>query len=107
MLVCSSLSAALICLLARSLGSAPRCSSSHLCSESDIQMEGARPTTELRPVPSAGLYILSRGASGSLWCIEQVRTAVVVRQALGMLLRAVCYVQGIDGSSVSVCRGST
>jgi len=61
MLVCPSLSAARTCLLAESLGSVPRCSSSHLCLESDIQMEGA-PPTKLRPVPSAGLHMLSPGS---------------------------------------------
>ena len=105
MLVYPSLSVALTCLLARSLGSAPRCSSSHLCSESDVQMVGA-PSTELRPVPSAGLHVLSPGrwesclASPQLlgtiaWSGERLpreyRTAVVVRQALGMLRRARCY----------------
>jgi len=61
MLVCPSLSVALTCRLARSLGSAPRCSSSRLCSESDIQMAGA-PSTQLRKVPSAGLHMLSPGS---------------------------------------------
>jgi len=110
MLVCPSLSArltSLTCLLAQSLGSAQRRLTSHLDSESEIQMEGA-PSTELHQVPSADLHRLSPGdgchvwrllncsarllveASGSLRRLgnKEARTAVIVRQALGMLRRA-------------------
>ena len=63
MLVCPFLAArvsALACPLARSLDWVPRCSSSHVCSGSDIWKERVS-STELRPVPSAGLHKLSAG----------------------------------------------
>jgi len=129
MLVCPSLAApmsALTCLLTRSLGLVPRCWSSHLCSGSHTQMERVS-STELRPVPSAGLHKLSREdmshawrlldcsarfhrkASGSFGSLgnEEARTAVVPKKALSMLLRAMSRMQGVDGRSVDVCRGCT
>ena len=113
MLVCPSLSF-------RSLGSAPRCSSSHLCSESEIQMEGA-PSTELHQVPSAGLHRLSPGRWVSCLAIAQLlgtiarrseRLPQASREQRGSDCRhserSACSVgQGIDGSSVSICRGPT
>ena len=46
------------------------------------------------------------GSFGSLG-YEEARTIVVTRKALRLLVRALSHMQGIDGSSVDVCRGPT
>ena len=75
MLVCPFLAArvsALTCPLARSLDWVPRCSSSHVCSGSDIWKERVS-STELRPVPSTGLHKLSPGSETYARHIRELR----------------------------------
>ena len=46
------------------------------------------------------------GSFGSFG-IEEARTIVATRKALRLLVRALSHMQGIDGSSVDICRGPT
>jgi len=78
MLVCLSLAirvSAVTFLLAQSLEWVLRCSRSHLCSGSDNQKDWVS-STELRPVPSAGLHKLSPVDRASGGCMSLILFSV-------------------------------